>query len=132
MSWDQSYSIPSMVQLLIALTHKHPQELLERELLNHGLTITKTEMVILDDGQFRTVTGERIYLSDGRIFEPKLVRRETADGNWGNDVYEYRLQDEQVEVEYVDRSVPYEDSSVVGGNCCADGHGRSDDENVGC
>jgi hypothetical protein len=131
MSWEQSYSVPSFESLLERLTGKTATELLEKELINHGLTITKTEKIVLEDEDlYGSVDGLRVYLSDGRVFEPKLVRRETADGNWGQDVYEYKLQNEEVLVEDVDLSQPYE--GYGSGSCSCDHTCGCEPENEGC
>jgi hypothetical protein len=113
MSWSQDYSVPSVESLLENLVRKSSFQLLEEELKRQGLKITNCETVILTDDCFQTVEGIRVYLSDGRVFEPKLVRKETADGNWGRDIYEYRLKDESVEIENADLT----DTSSLGGFC---------------
>jgi hypothetical protein len=125
MSWDQSYSVPTVNELLEQLTCKTSLKLLKDELERQGLQIVKSEEVVLDDGFYQTVTGLKITLSDGRVFVPKLVKKETANGNWGCDIYEYRLQDEEVNVEHVDSSDTCEHTDCGCGGCGCD-------DEVGC
>ena len=130
MSFDQMYNVPSVESLLETLTGKSARQVLETELNAQGLKIEKIELEPID-GFYGDIDAEVVYLSDGRVFEPKLVRRETADGNWGNDVYEYRLKGEQVKIAHVDLSIPYENPNVgsIGtweGNC------DCDNDDAGC
>ena len=101
MSWDQEYSVESYLELLIELTGKHPEELLEKYLLDNYVPVTKKEEVVLDDGFFGPVKGTKVTLSDGRVFIPKLTQRFNENGNHGIDFYEYCLEDENPEVVYV-------------------------------
>lgn len=130
MSWDQSYSVPSPEDLLLQLTGKNLRELLEVELSKQGIRVVQMEDILLDDSLYGEIKGKKVFLSDGRIFEPKLVRQEKADGNWGNDIYEYRLQNEEVKVENVDLTEQHEDDYYGGGvgNCGLD----CGCENEGC
>lgn len=118
MGWDQSFSVPSVESLLETLTGFSAFEVLEEELKCQGILINKTEEVLLDSDMCGDVKGLRVFLSDGRVFEPKLVRRETAFGNSGNDVYEYKLKDEEVKVENVDLTDMGEDNGI--GLCTTD------------
>ncbi len=115
MSWSQDYSVPSYMELLISLTGKHPEQLLEAELAKQGITVVNKETIILDDGMFDTIKGERITLSDGRVFEPKLAQRLTENGNYGLDTYEYFLQEETPNVSYtgIDHATDDGDETVV-------------------
>lgn len=101
MSWSQDYSVESLIELLIKLTGKHPEELLLAELSKSGISILNRELMVLDDGMFDDVTGEKITLSDGRVFIPKLTERVTENGNYGLDIYEYHLEDETPEVRHI-------------------------------
>lgn len=101
MSWDQNYSVPSVNELLEQLTKKTSLELLQEEAKKQGIEILKLESIVLDDGMYEEVTGYKITLSDGRVFVPKLVKQETANGNWGCDTYEYMLENETPKVEYI-------------------------------
>jgi hypothetical protein len=101
MSWDQSYSVPSVESLLEKLTGFDSRQLLESELTCQGILIKSEEQITLDDGMYQTVTGRKITLSDGRVFVPKLVKKETANGNWGCDTYEYVLENETPKVEHI-------------------------------
>lgn len=112
MSWDQSYSIPSVESLLEKLTGKTSLDLLKDDLLLvHGINVDKIEEIVLERGMYGDVTGAKVTLSDGRVFVPKLVEKFTSDGNYGNDIYEYMLESENSEVKYVDEdtSDPYID-----------------------
>ena len=127
MSWDQQYSVESYLELLIELTGKHPEEVLEHYLLLQKLSVTKKEEVVLDDGFFGPVKGTKITLSDGRVFVPKLTQKFNENGNHGIDYYEYCLESETPEVVYIglDSSDPNVDSYTV-----PEGYGQ--DEEIGC
>lgn len=101
MSWDQAYSVPSYLELLVKLTGKHPEELLEAELQKQGIRVSDTEEVLLDEGMYQDVKGLKVTLSDGRVFVPKLVEQYTENGNYGCDTYDWVLEDETPEVRYI-------------------------------
>ena len=101
MSWDQNYSVPSVNEQLEQLTGKTSLELLKIAAEQRGIFIQHSEEIILDDGMYQDVKGTKITLTDGRVFVPKLVRSETANGNWGCDTYEYFLEGETPKVEYI-------------------------------
>jgi len=102
MSWDQNYNVPHIENLLEWLIGESTLDILKKELYNcQGAYIVKEEQITLDDGFYQTVTGYKITLSDGRVFVPKLVKSETANGNWGRDTYEYMLESETPKVEYI-------------------------------
>jgi hypothetical protein len=107
MSWDQSYSVPSVESLLEKLTGKTSVELLLLELNHSGVSVVKQEEILLDEGMYEDVKGTKITLSDGRVFVPKLVERFTSDGNYGLDVYEYALENETPKVKYVNEETSY-------------------------
>lgn len=113
MSWSQDYSVPSFIDLLIQLTGKHPEELLEAELNKLGLYVTERKEITLDDGMYEEVKGLQVRLSDGRVFLPKLTQRFTADGNYGLDTYEYFPEDETPNVSYTSADRGDEDETVV-------------------
>jgi hypothetical protein len=71
-------------------------------------------MIQLDDG----VEGEKVTLSDGRVFTPKLVERFSENGNHGIDVYRYCLDSETPTVMNIglDTSDPDVDSYTVPDN----------------
>jgi hypothetical protein len=98
MGWDQDYCVPSYMELLIKLTGKRPEELLESYLLTQHLSVVKKEDVVLDEGFFHDIIGIKVTLSDGRVFVPKLKERFTENGNHGIDTYEYCLENEDPEV----------------------------------
>lgn len=132
MSWSQDYSVPGLMSLLIDLTGKHPEEMLEADLRDRlGIEIVKRERVILDEGMYQEVAGDRITLSDGRVFVPKLVERFSENGNYGCDTYQYFLEGQTPTVSYtgMDRAEPGTDQTVVTvpdcGNCdgCEQGFG---------
>lgn len=129
MSWSQDYSVPSYIELLISLTGKRPEELLEAELAKQGLTIVNRECILLDEGMFSDIFGDRVTLSDGRIFEPKLIERLTENGNYGLDTYQYFPADEKPNVSYTGMDYAEEGADrtvVLGcGNCdgCEQGFG---------
>jgi hypothetical protein len=118
MSWEQSYNVPSVESLLEKLTGFDSRQLLESKLACQGILIKSEEDVVLDDGMYQTVIGRKVTLSDGRVFVPKLVKSETANGNWGCDTYEYVLENETPKVEYVDHDEEILDSNPD--NCCGD------------
>lgn len=100
MSWDQTYSVESIVALLERLTGKTAIELLEHEALMQGFRVIDIEDVLLDGGMYEEVHGKVVRLGDGRVFVPKLVERFTSDGNYGCDTYEYVLESETPEVKH--------------------------------
>ena len=108
MSWSQDYSVPGVMSLLIELTGKHPEELLLAELAKQGITIVKREQVVLSEGMYDDVVGEKVTLSDGRVFIPKLVEQFTADGNYGLDTYQYFPEDETPNVSHTSEDHPLE------------------------
>ncbi len=112
MSWDQDYCVPSYLELLIQLTGKHPEPLLEAELAKTGITIVKRESIVLDDGFFSDVTGEKVTLSDGRVFVPKLAERFSENGNHGIDSYEYFLEHETPQVRTITADTSHPDIDV--------------------
>lgn len=120
MSWDQDYSVPGLMSLLIDLTHKHPEELLQAELAKQGITVVKRETVILDDGMYDDVKGEKITLSDGRVFIPKLIERFSENGNHGVDVYQYFPEDVTPNISYtgMDHAEEGTDLTVVYEHSC--------------
>jgi hypothetical protein len=94
MSWDQEYHVQSYMELLIKLTGKHPEELLEKYLLDSSHPhVTNKEEVVLDDGLYGPIMGTRVTLSNDTFLIPKLVERFNENGNHGIDSYEYRLDD---------------------------------------
>ena|SRR5665213_1103825 len=101
MSWDQEYSVPSLINLLEQLTGKTSEQLLLAELNSSGVSIVNREEVLLSDGFMFDVMGIKVTLSDGRVFVPKLVEQFNENGNHGVDVYEYHLQDHIPDVRYV-------------------------------
>jgi hypothetical protein len=124
MPWDQDYSVESYLQLLIKLTGKHPEEMLEADLRDRlQLEVIKKETVILDEGMYGDVKGEKITLSDGSVYIPKLVERFTENGNHGIDTYEYHHENETPEVMHIglDSSDPNVDSFTV-----SEGYGETD------
>lgn len=110
MSWDQEYSIPSYTDLLLKLTEKDHSafvEMLQADLRDRlGITVVKTETILLADGMFQDVMGLKVTLSDGRIFAQKLTERHIANGNWGNDIYDWCLISNKPEVLVFDHSEP--------------------------
>jgi len=101
MSWDQDYCVPSFLELLIKLTGKHPEEVLVDELHNQGIEVVNIERVELDSGFYGPVVGDKITLSDGRVFIPKLVEKFNQNGNYGRDTYQYCLESETPEIMYI-------------------------------
>lgn len=113
MSWSQDYNIPNLSDLLIQLTKKNPTELLTIELEKQGLTIIKTESIVLDENcMYGELEGLKVFLSDGRVFVPKLVERFTENGNHGVDIYEYFLEGDTPEVQIVDADTTNPDVDV--------------------
>jgi len=104
MSWDQNYSIESLKNLLEKLTGKEANEVLINELKKQGIEIVKSEQTILeeDDMFFGPLKGMKITLSDGRVFEHKLVEKQTSGGNYGNNIYVWKEKNEKVNIEYTD------------------------------
>ena len=102
MSYTQDYSIESLESLLEKLTGKSTIQLLGEELKKQGIEIVKTETVKLDDDMYRgEIVGLKITLSDGRIFEHKLVKKHTSNGIYGCDYYRFRPTKEKVKVEKI-------------------------------
>jgi|SRR6185295_11133668 len=119
MSWSQDYQVPSYLELLISLTGKHPEELLEAELAKQGITVVKKEQILLDEGMFSDIFGDKVTLSDGRVFEPKLVERLCENGNYGLDTYQYFLEGETPNVSHtsVDHAGEGEDKLTYTHTC---------------
>jgi len=115
MSWDQDYAVASYGELLSQLTKKNEVELLEAELERQGLKVVSTERVLLTEGMYEDVYGFRVTLSDGRVFIPKLVERFTSDGNYGRDLYQWRLESETPEVKYINEDSDYNDPQIEPG-----------------
>lgn len=119
MGWDQEYNVESYEDLLLKLTEKNHNsfiEMLEADLRNRlQLTVVKRETVVLTKGIYDDVTGEKITLSDGTVFVPKLVERFSENGNHGIDTYEYHHENETPEVMYIglDSSDPDVDEFTV-------------------
>jgi hypothetical protein len=111
MSWNQDYSVPSAESLLESLVGKSSLQLLQEEALRQGIQIMSSEEILLDSGMYEDVKGIKITLSDGRVFVPKLVEKFTADGNYGNDIYEYVLEGYTPTVKHVDGS--YTDDATL-------------------
>ena len=152
MSWDQDYSVPSYLDLLVKLTgknleellmrltSKNPEKLLEQELEKQGLKVVNTEEVVLDNGYFQVVHGLKVTLSDGRVFVPKLVQRHTANGNYGCDYYEYVLENENPEIRHTDADDEIGDPQIEPGLDDPDhdgwsnegGYGGCDGDGCGC
>jgi hypothetical protein len=134
MSWNQTVTSPSLIDLLVQITGQDIRTMLEVALNAQGLKIEKIEDIELGNGAYGMTLGQRVTLSDGRVFEPKLVHSETADGNWGNDIYEYRLKDEEVKVEHIDLSQPENDLGICTSDCGCIDHPLDDLElgNEGC
>lgn len=120
MSWSQDYNVPGLMSLLIDLTHKHPEELLLAELAKQGITVINREKVLLDEGLYQEIYGEKITLSDGRVFVPKLIERFTENGNYGLDTYQYFLEEENPQVSYtgMDHAEEDADETVVYEHSC--------------
>lgn len=131
MSWSQDYSVPSVETLFEQLTGKSARQLLHEELERQGKFVKKFEEVILDDGIYDTIKGTKVTLTDGRVFVPKLVERFSENGNYGLDVYQYFLEEENPQVSYtgMDHAEEGADQTVVSvpdcGNCdgCEQGFG---------
>lgn len=113
MSWDQEYSIPSVQDLLEQLVKKTSMQLLEQHLKDtQGLTIEKIEEVEVTDGFISDVIGQKVTLSDGRVFVPKLVERFTENGNHGVDIFQYVLESENPNVRHIDADTTNPDIDV--------------------
>jgi hypothetical protein len=130
MSWDQEYHVQSYLELLIKLTGKHPEELLEKCLLDgpHPYVASKEE-VVLDDGFYGPIKGIKVTLSDGTVWIPKLTQKFEENGNHGIDIYEYVLEQENPQIQYIgldpaeegtDETVTAEQDPCTGDHCHCD------------
>ena len=105
MSWDQEYSIPSVQDLLEQLAKKTAVQLLEQHLKDtQGLSIVSMEEVEIADGFIQDVIAQKVTLSDGRVFVPKLVQTFTENGNHGVDIFQYVLEGETPTVEVINEA----------------------------
>jgi len=100
MSFSMNHSVESEESLLQRLTGKTPKELLLKELEAQGITVVKTEEVTLDfdDMYWGDTKANKLFLSDGRVFVPKLTERFQSRGNYQMDTYEYVLSTDTPEV----------------------------------
>ena len=112
MSWDQTYTVPTLQELLERLAGISGTQLLIDHLEAKGLKINDVEDIVLDDGLCQEVKGAKVVLSDGRVYLPKLVERFTSDGNYGNDIYEWHLIGDEPEVKHVDADTSHPDVDV--------------------
>jgi len=104
MSWDQEYTVPSFEVLLQRLAGISGTQLLIDHLEAKGIKIVDVEEVLLGNGIGGDASGAKVRLSDGRVYIPKLVERVTANGNYGNDIYEWFLIEDEPEVVHIDAS----------------------------
>lgn len=104
MSWDQSYSVPTLDVLLERLAGISGTQLLIDHLEAKGLKIVDVEDFVLTEGMYGDVMGTKVRLSDGRVYLPKLVESLTANGNYGNDIYAWYLIEDEPEVIHTDAS----------------------------
>jgi hypothetical protein len=119
MSWSQDYSVPSVETLFEQLTGKTARQLLHEELERQGKFVKTFEEVVLDDGLYDTIKGTRVTLTDGRIFVPKLIERFCENGNYGLDVYQYFLEEENPQISYTGMDTAEEgmDRTVYSHSC---------------
>jgi len=104
MPWDQSYSIPTIRDLLEELTGKTGMQLLQEYAEKEGIGVKYGTDIILDDN-VDEIKGKRIELEDGRIFIPKKTESHCWNGNEGLDVYEWKEENEEVQVKRFDDNV---------------------------
>jgi hypothetical protein len=104
MSWDQEYTVPSFEALLQRLAGITGTQLLIDHLEAKGIKIIDVEEVLLGNGVGGDASGAKVRLSDGRVYIPKLVERVTANGNYGNDIYDWYEIGEEPIVIATDRS----------------------------
>ena len=102
MSFNQEYSIPSIQELLEQLAKKTAVQLLEQHLKDtQGLSIVSMEEVEIADGFMSDVIGQKVTLSDGRVFVPKHVQTFIENDNHGVDVFQYVLENENPTVKHI-------------------------------
>ena len=130
MSWDQEYEVQHVEDLFEKLTGKTIRQVLHESFERQGLYVQKFEEVKLDDGFYGPVMGTKVTLTDGRVFIPKLTRKFEENGNHGIDYYDYVLEQENPQVQYIGIDLAEEDtdktiSSDGCGNCdaCEQGYG---------
>jgi len=87
MGWDQSYHLPSEIELLEKITGCKAVDLLQQEMDRKGIKIIK-EMptTLVDDPYNGEVIGKYVELSDGRIMEMRLVETFRSDDS-GTDIF---------------------------------------------
>src|SRR6185437_1780393 len=115
MSWSQDYSVPSVETLFEQLTGKTARQLLHEELERQGKFVKTFEEVVLDDGLYDTIKWTKVTLTDVRVFVPKLIERFSENGNYGLDVYQYFLEEENPQISYtgMDHAEEGADETVV-------------------
>jgi len=101
MGWDQENCKAGKLDLLEKITGASALSMLEAKLAEQGLSIIKQENITLSTDYYGyEYKGERITLSDGRVFEHKLSRTQSSD-DWGSDYYGWFLSTEKPVVEHV-------------------------------
>ena len=98
MGWSQSYSLEKEIELLEKVTGWSALDLLQALLAKSNITIVRREEIVLaNDFYGYEFKGERIYLSDGRIFEHKLTKTSRTDDS-GHDHFQWFLSTEKPQV----------------------------------
>lgn len=101
MGWDQNYCRSGRRELLEKILGVSSLSILEDKMTKQGLSIIKREDITLStDYHGYKYKGERITLSDGRIFEHKLSQTQSSD-DYGCDYYSWFLSTEAPVVEHV-------------------------------
>jgi len=112
MGWDQSYSVEGVDSLRLRLSDIDVKELIQKALDEKGIKVVSEEEFWIDE--FYDQKGKKIVLSDGRVFEHKLVRSDRWDDE-GQDYYELRPQQEEVHTKIINHEIEYFDPKVEEG-----------------
>lgn len=107
MSYTQDHHVPNLADLYQTLTGEqlNMEQIFKDKLREKGFVIESEKEVMLYDGDIccDDVYGKEVIVReiDNRGFEtgrkiyvPKLIRKVTANGNYGLDVYEWKEKDD--------------------------------------
>lgn len=101
MSFDQNYQVQSVKDLLLKLMNLDTERAVIAEAKKRGIKIKKIEEIVLDNNPWSgEVLGQRVTLSDGKVYVPKLTMSIIGD-NYGVNIYQYHPENKKVKVNKV-------------------------------